>query len=130
MPRRYLKRRHALSAYLQNIVFSTDKICKISYSSIMFLCKISHFTNHFCIFAHKITSIWLTKGHWNSSSLTSGRKWRAEPMRHCAKGVGMFDCFCSAKIRSHPYQAEGVDASFLKAQQFLLFSCRYNNMGF
>ena len=50
--------------------------------------------------------------------------------RHDAKGVGMFDCFCSAKIRSHPYQAEGVDASFLKAQQFLLFSYRYNNMGF
>jgi hypothetical protein len=49
--------------------------------------------------------------------------------RHDAKGVGMFDCFCSAKIRSHPYQAEGVDASFLKAQQFLLFSYRYNNMG-
>lgn len=31
---------------------------------------------------------------------------------------------------THPFQAEGVDAPFLKAQQFLLFSCRYNNMGF
>ena len=53
----------------------------------MFLCKISRFTFFLRIFAPKISSLWLTKGHWNSSSLTSRRKWKAELKRHYASGV-------------------------------------------
>ena len=44
----------------------------------MFLCKISRFTFFLRIFAPKISSLWLTKGHWNSSSLTSRRKCKSE----------------------------------------------------
>ena len=44
----------------------------------MFLCKISRFTFFLRIFAPQISSLWLTKGHWNSSLLTSRRKWKAE----------------------------------------------------
>ena len=64
------------SKILTNIVFKNDVICKISY-----------FTNRFCIFVRKNTSIWLTKEHWNSSSPTNRRKWMAEPMRYYVKGV-------------------------------------------
>ena len=56
----------------------------------MFLCKISRFRYFLRIFAREnvqISSLWLTKGHWNSSLLTSRRKWKAELKRYYASGV-------------------------------------------
>ena len=41
---------------------------KISYSGAMFLCKISTFYVSSSYLSPKISSLWLTKGHWNSSS--------------------------------------------------------------
>ena len=75
----------------------------------MFLCKISRFRYFLRIFAREnvqISSLWLTKGHWNSSLLTSRRKFKSE---HTAKNY--------VKYLKEAYMLVGIQKYSQKSKQ-------------